>query len=78
MKAADEASNKAEATRLRRKLHSLITYGEKLKKSIDPKLLTEHQILRDASRLYGANFPPWRAEPQGDEFSLDPSGQLFT
>lgn len=77
MKAADEAPTKAEATRLRRKLHTLITYAERLKKSIDPRLLAEHQILRDGSKLYGSHFPPWRAEPREDEFSLTPSGDLF-
>lgn len=77
MKAVDEAPTKAEATRLRRKLHHLMTYGEKLKKTIDPRLIAEHQILRDASRLHGSHFTPWREEPLAEEFSLASSGELF-
>lgn len=77
MKAVDDASTRADAARLRRKIMQLMTYGEKLKGSIDPRLLAEHQILRDASRLYGSSFPPWRGEPFEEDFNLAPTGELF-
>ncbi len=78
MKAAEEAPTKIEVIRLRRKLQLLFTYAERLKKSIEPRLLSEHQILRDASKLCGNHFPPWHTEPLDEEFTRARSGELFT
>lgn len=83
MTAAKEAPHKANAARLRRKCHQLISLAESLKTRISMTGVsvgssTGHQVsesqspvsmhlLKQGSSLYGNHFPPW----VGDDLNQD-------
>ncbi|PHH84375.1 hypothetical protein CDD83_2032 [Cordyceps sp. RAO-2017] len=78
MAAADKASTAATATRLRRKCHDLIVHAERLKAQEATEALSGYpDILRQASRLHGNDFPPWNAI-SADEFDLDFGAHPYT
>ncbi|KAF5019764.1 hypothetical protein F66182_8201 [Fusarium sp. NRRL 66182] len=73
MRAAGEASNKKDATRLRLKCQQLIGQAEKLKAA----LTQAPSVLLRTSRLHGNVFPPWSSEPAEKEFQLASGEKLF-
>ncbi|KAF4341484.1 calpain-like protease palBory [Fusarium beomiforme] len=73
MRAAGEASNKKDATRLRLKCQQLITHAEKLK----AELTQTPKVLLRTSKLHSNLFPPWTKEPSDQEFQLLPGEEPF-
>lgn len=90
MRAAGEAVNRTDASRLRRKCHELIALAERVKAQLaaGPSIIplaassavpsAELGILWRTSRLHGNDFPLWEADPADAEFELQPGAQLFT
>ncbi|KAM0349277.1 hypothetical protein ACHAPU_003686 [Fusarium lateritium] len=74
MRAAGEAANKKDATRLRLKCQQLIAQAEKLK----AELTRIPSILLQTSRLHDNIFPPWSNEPSNRDFQLLPGEEPFT
>ncbi|KAM0336462.1 hypothetical protein ACHAPQ_004095 [Fusarium lateritium] len=73
MRAAGEAANKKDATRLRLKCQQLIAQAEKLK----AELKQTPSILLQTSRLHANLFPPWSREPSDRDFQLIPGEEPF-
>lgn len=78
MRAAGEATDKSEATRLRRHCQKLIAYAEDLKARLSLVPSTGRDILNQVSSLHGNDFPPWQSDPVEAEFQLPLNGELFT
>ncbi|KAJ4264723.1 cysteine protease [Fusarium torreyae] len=74
MRAAGEAKNKKDATRLRLKCQQLIAQAERLK----AELTQTPSVLLRTSRLHANLFPPWTNEPSEKDFQLGPGEDLFT
>lgn len=77
MKAAAQATVKAEGARLRRKCEELIKHAERLKSELASAATPGDAIIRDASQLHGNSFPPWDAEPLETDFQTSPEASLF-
>ncbi len=77
MAAASEAANREDGVRLRRKCHELIRYAEILKSKLAKSQSLGAQIISEASRLHGNDFPPWTSTPRTADFAIGPGGTLY-